>query len=363
MRKFFLIDGTGLVYRAFYAIRNLNTSAGEPVNALFGLSRMLTKLLKEKIEKDDRIVFFLDKARKTFRTDMYQEYKANRSEMPEELRFQMAFVEELVKSFGVNVLSVENYEADDLIATYTKDFQNDSDYFEIVTSDKDLFQLISDNVRILRAEKGVTQLKEYDRDAFYEKYGFEPSQMIDYLSLMGDSSDNIPGIKGIGDKRAKDLISKFGTLEDIYQNLDQVTKANKKRLEESKESGFLSKKLVQLKDDVALEDDFTNPEKYSYSGINLSEMTQLFNKFQFESLLSEWADKSNTQGLLFEDQSSEKKEKKSASYQTITKDTFKDWLETLKKQKQFAFDTETTSLNVREAQLVGVSFSWDEDNT
>ena len=221
MRRFFLIDGTGLVYRAFFAIRNLNTSTGEPVNALYGLSRMLTKLLKEKVEKDDRIVFFMDRARKTFRTEMYQEYKANRSEMPEELRFQMAFVEDLVKSFGINVLSVENYEADDLIATFTKAFKNDSDLFEIVTSDKDLFQLISDNVRILRAEKGVTQLKEYDRDAFYEKYGFEPSQMIDYLSLMGDSSDNIPGIKGIGDKRAKELISKFGSLEDIYKNLDK----------------------------------------------------------------------------------------------------------------------------------------------
>jgi len=363
VRKFFLIDGTGLVYRAFFAIRNLNTSTGEPVNALYGLSRMLTKLLKEKVEKDDRIVFFMDRARKTFRTEMYEEYKANRSEMPEELRFQMAYVEDLVKSFGINVLSVENYEADDLIATFTKTFQEDSDLFEIVTSDKDLFQLISDNVRILRAEKGVTQLKEYDRDTFYEKYGFEPSQMIDYLSLMGDSSDNIPGIKGIGDKRAKELISKFGTFEDIYKNLDKVSNANKKRLEESKEAGFLSKKLVQLKDDVTLEDDFANPCKYSYSGINLSEMTQLFNKFQFDSLLSEWADKTNTQGLLFEEKSSEKKEEKRYSYQTITKENFPTWLETLKKQKQFAFDTETTSLNVREAELVGVSFSWGEENT
>lgn len=363
MRRFFLIDGTGLVYRAFFAIRNLNTSAGEPVNALYGLSRMMTKLLKEKVEKDDRIVFFMDKARKTFRTEMYPDYKANRSEMPEELRFQMTFVEKLVKSFGINVLSVENYEADDLIATFTKAFQNDSDLFEIVTSDKDLFQLISDNVRILRAEKGVTQLKEYDREAFYEKYGFEPSQMIDYLSLMGDSSDNIPGIRGIGDKRAKDLISKFGSLEDIYNNLDKVTKANKKRLEASKQEGFLSKKLVQLKDDVTLEDDFANPEKYSYSGINLSEMTQLFNKFQFDSLLSEWADKSNTQGLLFEEKSPDKRKEKPPSYRTITKDEFQHWLETLKKQKQFAFDTETTSLNVREAELVGVSFSWGESDT
>ncbi|MFP4461545.1 MAG: DNA polymerase I [Thermotogota bacterium] len=364
MRKFFLIDGTGLVYRAFYAIRNLNTSAGEPVNALYGLSRMLTKLLKEKIEKDDRIVFFLDKARKTFRTDMYKAYKANRSEMPEELRFQMAFVEDLVKSFGIKVLSLENVEADDLIATFIKRFDNDSDLFEVVTSDKDLFQLIDDNVKILRAEKGVTQLKEYDRDVFYEKYGFEPTQMIDYLSLMGDSSDNIPGIKGIGDKRAKELISRFGSLEQIYNNLDNVTKANKKRLEESKEEGFLSKKLVQLKDDVAIEGEYANPDKYSYAGINLKEMTKLFSKFQFDSLLSEWSEKSNTQGLLFDDQTDKDKEPNELpQYKTINKEVFKEWLKKLSEQKAFAFDTETTSLNVREAKLVGVSFSWGPENT
>ncbi len=364
MRKFFLIDGSGLVYRAFFAIRNLNTSAGEPVNALYGLSRMLTKLLKEKIEKDDRIVFFLDRARKTFRTDMYKEYKANRAEMPEELRFQMSFVEDLVKSFGIKVLSVENYEADDLIATFINRFDNDSDVFEVVTSDKDLFQLIDDKVRILRAEKGVTQLKEYDRDAFFEKYGFEPSQMIDYLSLMGDASDNIPGIKGIGDKRAKDLISKFGSLEEIYNNLDNVTKANKKRLEESKEEGFLSKKLVQLKNDVTLEDDFSNPDKYSYAGINLEEMTRLFSKFQFDSLLSEWSDKSNTQGLLFDQKPSQVEDENVVqNYKTIGRDQFEEWLKKLSKQKVFAFDTETTSLNVRQAKLVGVSFSWGEADT
>ena len=364
VRKFFLIDGTGLVYRAFYAIRNLNTSAGEPVNALYGLSRMLTKLLKEKIEKDDRIVFFLDRARKTFRTDMYEAYKANRSEMPEELRFQMAFVEELVKSFGIKVLSVENVEADDLIATFIKRFDKDSDLFEIVTSDKDLFQLIDDKVRILRAEKGVTQLKEYDRDTFYEKYGFEPKQMIDYLSLMGDASDNIPGIKGIGDKRAKNLIAKFGSLKEIYNNLDNVTAANKKRLEQSKEEGFLSQKLVQLKDDVDIEDEYAKADKYAYAGINLKEMSQLFSKFQFDSLLSEWSDKSNTQGLLFDEKPDENTPPKELrAYKTIGKHEFSGWLKKLTQQKVFAFDTETTSLNVQEAKLVGVSFSWGKENT
>lgn len=363
MRRFFLIDGSGLVYRAFFAIRNLSTSSGEPVNALYGLSRMLTKLLKEQVEKDDHIVFFLDRARKTFRTQMYQEYKANRAAMPDELRFQMGFVEDLVKSFGIQVLSVENVEADDLIATFIKQFDQDADQFEIVTSDKDLFQLINEKVRILRAEKGVTQLKTYDRDAFNEKFGFEPPQMVDYLSLMGDASDNIPGIKGIGEKRAKELICEFGTLEAIYNNLDKISQANRKRLEESKENGFLSKKLVQLKDDVALEDVYSEINHYTYSGIDLEKMTQLFSKLQFDSLLTEWANHSNTQGLLFSQQDAKPADEQTTHYQTITEEQFDEWLKEISTLKAFAFDTETTSLNVREAKLVGASFSWGKDDS
>jgi len=363
VRRFFLIDGSGLVYRAFFAIRNLNTSSGEPVNALYGLSRMLTKLLKETVEKDDLVVFFLDRARKTFRTEMYQDYKANRAAMPDELRFQMGFVEALVKAFGIQVLSVENVEADDLIATFINRFDQDADQFEVVTSDKDLFQLINEKVRILRAEKGVTQLKLYDRNAFREKFGFEPPHMVDYLSLMGDASDNIPGIKGIGEKRAKELICEFGTLEAIYNNLDKISQANRKRLEESRENGFLSKKLVQLKDDVDLKDPYSQINHYIYSGIDLEVMTQLFSKFQFDSLLTEWADHSNTQGLLFSQQESKPTDEKTPDYQTITEELFDDWLKELSNQKAFALDTETTSLNVREAKLVGVSFSWGKDNS
>ncbi|HOO32856.1 MAG TPA: DNA polymerase I [Thermotogota bacterium] len=358
MRNFYLLDGTGLVYRAFFAIRELNTSEGEPVNALYGLSRMLSTILKNQIEENDGIVFFLDRARKTFRSELYPDYKAHRPPMPDELRFQMGFVEELVHSFGIKVLSMENYEADDLIATFVRRFKNDFDQFNVITSDKDLLQLVGDKVNVLRAEKGVSNLKCYDEKVFGEKYGFKPIQMIDYLSLMGDKADNIPGIKGIGDKRAKELIAEFGTLEKIYQNLDKVSNANKKRLEESRGDGFLSKKLVILKDDIPLQDEFDQPDFYHYSGIHQYDLMKLLGKFQFDSLIREWSDSERTQGLIFEKNESVKPQK--GHYQMVNDDSFESFLQLLKKQERFAFDTETTSLNVREAKLVGISISWKE---
>jgi DNA polymerase-1 len=360
MKKLYLLDGTGLVYRAFFAIRELNTTEGEPVNALYGLARMLSTILKNQIEMNDGVVFFLDKARKTFRSEIYPDYKAQRPTMPDELKYQMAFIEEFVNAFGIKVLSVENYEADDLIATFIKRFDDDFDQFNVITSDKDLLQLVGEKVQVLRTEKGVVNLKCYDEKAFVEKYGFKPSRMIDYLSLMGDKADNIPGIKGIGDKRAKDLIDQFGTLEAIYDNLDKLTKANRKRLEESKDDGFMSKKLVILKDDVQLSDDFDSSDFYLYSGINKDKLFPLLKRFQFDSLIKEWSVEEKVQGLIFEEFQSQSKLEPLGDYKTVNDENFEDFLNLIREQKHFAFDTETTSLNVREAKLVGISVSWNE---
>jgi len=378
LKKFYLIDGTGLVYRAFFAIRNLNTSRGEPVNALYGLARMLTKLLRERIEADDKIAFILDKGRETFRTQMYNDYKAQRPDMPEDLKFQMQFLSDFVNAFGIKVLSIENYEADDIIATFTEAFKDGIDLFEVVTSDKDLFQLINDKVRVLRAERGVTRLREYDRETFEEKYGFPPKKMLDYLSLVGDKSDNVPGVKGIGKKRATDMIQTYQTLEKIYDNLDNLTKANRKRLEESREEAFLSKRLITLKYDVELPDTYNDPGNYAYAGIKREDLYGFFRKFQFDSLIDEWeaernreANNNGTQNLLFqasETQGTDAQEnEETVDYLTVLSDaetgekdgiSLDDLLERLKSVETLAFDVETTSLNVRYAELVGISLSW-----
>jgi len=215
MRKLYLIDGTGLVYKAYYGIKELNTSKGQPVNALYGLARMLTKLSRERLLEGQYVTFFMDAGRTTFRTELLDEYKAQRPPMPETLREQMKEVAPLAEGFGIPVLSMEGFEADDLIATYVRKYRDLCDEIWILTSDKDLCQLIDDKVKMLRAEKGVADLVVYDREKVLEKYGVTPAQMIDYLSIVGDKTDNIPGIRGIGEKGALQLL----TLPNVGRHL------------------------------------------------------------------------------------------------------------------------------------------------
>lgn len=366
-----MIDGTGLVYKAYYGIKELNTSSGQPVNALYGLARMLTKLLKEHIQEGHYVTFFMDKGRTTFRTLLMDEYKAQRPPMPDALREQMKEVAPLVEGFGIPVLSMEGFEADDLIATYVREFRNDCDEIWILTSDKDLCQLIDGKVKMLRAEKGITDLAVYDEEKVREKYGVTPIQMIDYLSIVGDKVDNIPGVRGIGEKGALQLLSQYPTLEAIYDHIEHVPEKLRAKLAESRADAFLSKQLVTLKADIRVSQDF---EALRYRSANTNLLLKSFHRYEFRSLEREWMP------TLFNGNESEADEKERGltgsaedqreaphliqeerNYVVVDDEKrFREVLDAMKNSAQCAFDTETDSLNTRDARLVGISVSMAE---
>jgi len=358
LKDLYLIDGSSLIYKGFYAIRNLTRSNGDPVNALYGLSRMMIKLLKDKIKIGDNVVFVMDKSRKTFRSEMYPEYKANRQAMPEDLRFQMQYIEKLMNSMGIKCSSMDNYEADDIIATMAVQNHNDFDSVFIVSGDKDLLQLIEENVYILRTEKGVTDIVKYDSQKVQDKYNLSPAQILDYLSIVGDKSDNVPGVKGIGDKGAVALLNKYPTLEKIYDNLDNISGKTKEKLFDSKEVAFLSKKLITLCSSVP---DLPEINEFNYDGIRFSELKTLFDELEFKKLFDEidviFKSATDEQMKMFDSVAVEK-EKTSYSQDYVlikNEEEFMSLIDKISDKKNICFDLETNSLNQFKAEISGIS--------
>ena len=370
MDKIYIVDTSSFIFRAFYAITNLTTKSGFPTNALYGFLKMYLKLLKEANPK--YIVSVFDTGKKNFRHDLYSEYKANRAKCPDELALQMPFFRDFVKALGVKVIDKEGFEADDVIATITdkaKEFQMG---VEIVTADKDLMQLVESNVGIWDTMKD----KHYDREAVKEKFGVYPENVLNYLALVGDTSDNVPGVKGLGPKTAVTLLENYDSIEALYENLEEI--ANNKNirgaknladnLKNNKEILFLSKKLVELehKVDIALNDKSIitispNDFKLFFEKQNIieSELSSLVSKFEFESLFKSFLE--NYKDIVYHDEQKNEDDTNHDSYEVkiVYKEDFKDFIEKLKNQNLFAFDTETTSLNIFEAELVGVSFCFD----
>jgi len=360
LSRFFLLDGTGLVYRAFFAIRELTTSSGKPVNALFGLSRTLLRLAQEYFQPGDYVAFFMDRGRTTFRTRLLESYKAHRPETPEALKEQMALVQELVEGFGIPVRSQQDFEADDLIATFVRTFREEVDTLYVISSDKDLLQLVDDKVEMLRPETGVAELKRYTPEQVQEKYGVTPGQMNDYLALVGDPSDNIPGVKGVGKKTAETLLAEFQTLEGMYRNLSAVKPSFQKKLEEGKQMAFLSKKLVALHKQVPFEGML---QDFRYKGPVLERIAQLFQVLEFRSMLGELQKLPVSQEPSAPSPGADAGEAlggyetaKDLDYRTVSSASeFQALLEELQPQEAVAFDLETDSLNPREAHICGVS--------
>ena len=370
MDKIYIVDTSSFIFRAFYAITNLTTKSGFPTNALYGFLKMYLKLLKEANPK--YIVSVFDTGKKNFRHDLYSEYKANRAKCPDELALQMPFFRDFVKALGVKVIDKEGFEADDVIATITdkaKEFQMG---VEIVTADKDLMQLVESNVGIWDTMKD----KHYDREAVKEKFGVYPENVLNYLALVGDTSDNVPGVKGLGPKTAVTLLENYDSIEALYENLEEI--ANNKNirgaksladnLKNNKEILFLSKKLVELehKVDITLNDKSIitispNDFKLFFEKQNIieSELSSLVSKFEFESLFKSFLE--NYKDIVYHDEQKNEDDTNHDSYEVkiVYKEDLKDFIEKLKNQNLFAFDTETTSLNIFEAELVGVSFCFD----
>ncbi len=252
--RIFLIDGSSYIFRAFFAIPPLSNAAGLPTNAIFGFTNILLKLLKQ--HRPEYVAVALDAGRETFRNDMYADYKANRPEAPAELIPQFPYFRKVLDALNVPLLELPGYEADDIIATLCGALSGQGCEVIVVSSDKDLMQLVTDSIRLLDSAKdrwiGADQVKE--------KFGVAPEQVIEVMGLMGDPVDNIPGVKGIGEKTAIALIQRFQTLENLFDHLDQVGQMNlrgaarvRNLLEEKKADAFLSRDLATVKRDVPIE--------------------------------------------------------------------------------------------------------------
>ncbi|MBY0452167.1 MAG: DNA polymerase I, partial [Bdellovibrionaceae bacterium] len=241
LKSIYVVDVSSMFFRAFYAVRPLTSSQGVPVNAVYGFISMIVKLFKDK--KPDHVVFCYDRKEPSFRKTLYTEYKANRSEMPDDLQVQMSYLKQVGPLLGICDMELDTFEADDLIGTVTRMARKEDYDVFIVSGDKDFCQLVSDHVFLYDTMKELT----YDPAMVKEKHGVTPEQFIDYLAITGDTSDNIPGVAGIGPKGAQKLIEDFGTLENIYENIDKISSASiKEKLVKSKENALLSKTLVTI---------------------------------------------------------------------------------------------------------------------
>ncbi|WP_028986101.1 DNA polymerase I [Thermoanaerobacter indiensis] len=290
MSKFLVIDGSSLMYRAYYALPMLTTSEGLHTNALYGFTMMLIKLIEE--EKPDYIAIAFDKKAPTFRHKEYQDYKATRQAMPEELAEQVDLLKEIIDGFNIKTLELEGYEADDLIGTISKLAEEKGMEVLVVTGDRDALQLVSDKVKVKISKKGITQMEEFDEKAVLERYEITPYQFIDLKGLMGDKSDNIPGIPNIGEKTAIKLLKEFGSVENLLQNLSQLKGKIKENIENNKELAVMSKRLATIKRDIPIEIDF---EEYRVKDFNEEKLLEIFNKLEFFSLIDSIKKKDNVE--------------------------------------------------------------------
>ena len=285
MNKIILVDGNNLLFRSFYATAYqgviMKNSKGFPTNALYGFINMMNKIIQE--EKPSYIMVAFDKG-KTFRHDKYDEYKAGRSEMPDELRLQFPKAKEILDAQGIKHFEIDNYEADDIIGTLSLEVEHRDDFVAtIVSSDKDLLQLISDkvDVKLLKQSGHIMMTKS----EFIKTYQVPPIRMIDLKALMGDSSDHIPGVKGIGEKTAINLLSKYQSLDNLYLHIDEVSGKTREKLESDKKSAYMSYDLATIYREVPL--DFTI-EDCKYTGENSEKFTELLQEFEFHSLLKKY---------------------------------------------------------------------------
>ena len=359
---FYLIDGSGYIFRAYYALPPLTRkSDGLPVGAVSGFCSMLFKLLEdsksnENLQKPTHFAVIFDAARKTFRNEIYSDYKANRSEAPDDLAPQFEYIRKSVVAFNLPSVDLPNYEADDLIATYAEQILAKGAKVTIVSSDKDLMQLYRKDVRLFDPMKN----KFITPEDIVNKFGVSPEKVIDVQSLAGDSSDNVPGVPGIGVKTAAELINKYGTLEKLLDNAQEI-KQNKRRetLIENKDKAIISKKLVTLMKDAPVEREI---EEFQLKEIDKDKLYKFLREMEFNRLLSSVISAYGEPELV-ETESKAKLEKKQQNinkknYHLITNEKeIDEWINEAEEAGELAIDTETSSLDAHQADLVGISLS------
>ena len=340
-QKLYLIDGSAYAYRSFHAIQRLTNSKGEPTNAVYGFARILLKILREHDPSHIAVVF--DAPGKTFREDIYPAYKATRPETPEELVAQMPWIDELVHALNLPLIRVPGVEADDVMGTLARHAEDAGLEVVLVTGDKDLLQLVTNKTHIFDPAKG-------DKGIWYEpadvksRFGVPPERVPDALGLIGDTADNIPGVRGIGEKTAKQLLEQYGSLEGIYDHLSELKGKVKEHLEQDREVAFLSRRLVVIDKNVPLDFSLENLARKPF---DRARMAELFSRLEFRTLLDEFPPDTAAA--------------KHTAYHIVTDAaTLLAVVNEMKTNGEFALDTETTSSDPMRAQLVGISLCCKE---
>ncbi len=344
-KKFILVDGQGLLYRAFYALPQLTTTYGQVVNAVYGFTMILIRLLEE--EKPEYIVITFDTPVPTFRHKEFKEYKAHRKKMPDELISQIPLIKEIINNYNIAICSKEGYEADDVIGTIAKEAEKRNCNTIIVTGDKDAFQLISPHTKIMTTIKGVTEVKIYDEEAIKKKYGVDPEKIVDILALKGDSSDNIPGVPGIGEKTAVALIKEFGSLENILNNTDKISKKSlREQIKKYEGQIKMSKMLATIVREVPIKYDF---DSFKVKLPNYEELWKIFKKLEFKNLLKKIAPKINH-------------EKTKLKFNLIdTEEKLEGLTNKIIERKYFSFYLVTSSDNAISSNILGIALSFKDN--
>ena len=357
---FYLIDGSGYIFRAYYALPPLSRkSDGLPTGAVNGFCTMLYKLLEDSRSDDSKnkpthFAVIFDSARKNFRNEIYEDYKANRTEAPEDLVPQFEYIRKSVEAFNVVSAEMLNYEADDLIATYTEHILKKGAKVTIISADKDFMQLVKPGVRLYDPMKS----KVLGNKEVKEKFGVEPNRVIDVQALAGDASDNIPGVPGIGIKTAAELINKYKSLEKLLEKASEIPQYKRREtILQNKDKALLSRKLVELKIDVPVKQKL---ETFELKKIDKQKLYDFLREMEFNRLLSQVISHYGEPiGKKIENKNSAKFNLK--QYKTILKiDELENWIKKIEEKGIVAVDTETDSLNPHEANLVGISLCYDE---
>ena len=334
-KTIYLIDGTAYIHRAYHAIRGLTNSKGLPTNAIFGFTRMLIKLMEDR--NPEYVGMFFDAKGPTFRHDMYADYKANRPPMPDDMAVQIPYIKKVTAAFNLPIIEMQGYEADDLIGTLAHMAEKKGFTVVMITGDKDFMQLVTEKSTIWDPMKESAT----DLQSIREKFGIEPQQMIDVQGLSGDTADNVPGVPGIGQKTAVTLIKTYNSMQELYQNLDTITKKKQREnLENFKEQAFLSRKLVTLNTEVPVALD---PADFKVSAPDREALAELYKDLEFRQLQQSVPDQADLS---------------SKDYQAVMdQDQLSKLISQLEKADLFALDTETTSPHPMLAELVGLSFA------
>ncbi|MBS3807864.1 MAG: DNA polymerase I [Bacteroidales bacterium] len=377
-KKLFLLDAYALIYRAYYAfIKNpVRNSKGLNTSAILGFTNTLVEVLEK--EKPSHIAVAFDPAGPTFRNEIYEQYKAHREKMPEDIQLSIPYIQDIIRAFNIPMIEVEGYEADDVIGTLAYQAKDKDFETYMMTPDKDYGQLLTEKIYMYKPKRSGGEAELINEQKICEQFGIDnPRQIIDIMALWGDKSDNIPGAPGIGEKTAKKLIAYYGSVEKLYENINDLTGKQKENLINYKDQVMISKELVQIKLNV--------PTKINTSDIELRQpdeekLTRLFQDLEFKTLakrifnkdVSQRSPQEPLQQTMFGESAQSSPQPPETGKETIsstdkdyqltdTKEKRKKLIQTLKKLDEFCFDTETTSVNPHEAELVGIAISWQKD--